>query len=177
VAATFFALMLTRMIPGLVMVVPWFIVFKSANLLDTRTALVVTSTSFALPLVVWVVKGYFDTIPHTTEQAARVDGCNRFQAFYRVALPLARPGLVAACIFAFLVSWNEFVYAIMLTSSEKAQTIPVTIGVLTGVVGYDVRYYGVLFAVAVVAVIPPILTAFALQRYLVQGMLSGSAKG
>lgn len=173
----FFGLTLTRMIPGLVMVVPWFIIFKAAGLLNSRIGLVITYTSFIVPLVVWVLKGYFDTIPRSVEQAAQVDGCTRLQAFRQVVLPLAGPGLVAAAIFSFLVAWNEFVYAAMLTGTEKAQTIPVTIGVLVGVVGYEVKYFGVLFAVAVVAVIPPVLIALVLQRYLVQGMLSGSTKG
>src|SRR6202023_2335073 len=85
----FFGLMMTRMIPGLAMIVPWFVLFKSAGLLNTKFALIVTYTSFVVPLIVWVLKGYFDTIPRSVEQAALVDGCTRWQAFRRVALPLA----------------------------------------------------------------------------------------
>jgi ABC-type sugar transport system permease subunit len=173
----YFVLMMTRMIPGLVMIVPWFLLFKTADLLDSRTGLIVTYTSFIVPLVVWVLKGYFDTIPRSVEQAALVDGCSRFQVFLRVALPLAVPGLAAACIFSFLVSWNEFVYAALLTSSDQAQTIQVTLAIIMGVVKIAVEHYGKLFAVGVVTIIPPVLIAFILQRYLVQGMLSGSTKG
>jgi multiple sugar transport system permease protein len=169
------SLMLTRMVPSLVLILPFFILFRAAHLLDTRTGLVIAYCSLILPLSTWVMKGYFEGMPATLEQAARVDGCTRLGAIRRVVLPIARPGIVATAIFCFLVSWNEFVIALILTSTPAAQTIPVTIaGFLAQLQFYD---YGPMFAASVLAVIPPVAVALFFQRALVTGMLSGAVKG
>jgi multiple sugar transport system permease protein len=169
------ALMLTRMTPSLALILPFFIVFKTLGLLDTRAALVIAYCSLILPLSTWIMKGYFEGMPPTLERAALVDGCTRWQAIRKVVLPVARPGLVAAAIFCFLVSWNEFIFALILTGTPNAQTIPVTIA------GFMVQLrfndYGPMFAAAVLAVVPPVAVALGFQRYLVSGMLSGSLKG
>jgi multiple sugar transport system permease protein len=168
-------LMMTRMTPSLALILPFFIVFRSVGLIDTRTALVIAYCSLILPLSTWMMKGYFENLPPNLEKAALVDGCTPFQAIWKIILPVARPGIVAAGIFCFLVSWNEFVFALILTGSPKAQTIPVIIaGFLVQLRFYD---YGPMFAASVLAVIPPVVIAFAFQRYLVRGMLSGSLKG
>lgn len=172
---TLWALMMTRMTPGLALILPFFIVFRTLGLIDTRWALIISYSSFILPLSIWMMKGYFEAMPPNLEKAALVDGCNWFQAIYKIVLPVARPGIVAAGIFCFLVSWNEFIFALILTATPKAQTIPVIIaGFLVQVRFYD---FGPLFAGSVLAVLPPVLIAFLFQRYLVQGMLSGSLKG
>ena len=169
------ALMLTRMTPSLVLILPFFILFRAAGLLDTRTGLVIAYCSLILPLSTWIMKGYFEGLPPTLEQAARVDGCTRLRAIWRIVLPIARPGLVATAIFCFLVSWNEFVIALILTSTQASQTIPVTIaGFLAQMQFYD---YGPLFAASVLAIIPPVAVALVFQRALVTGMLSGALKG
>lgn len=169
------ALMMTRMTPSLALILPFFIVFRSVGLIDTRTALVVAYCSLILPLSTWMMKGYFENLPPNLEKAALVDGCTPFQAIWKIILPVARPGIVAAGIFCFLVSWNEFVFALILTGSPKAQTIPVIIaGFLVQLRFYD---YGPMFAASVLAVIPPVVIALAFQHYLVRGMLSGSLKG
>jgi multiple sugar transport system permease protein len=121
------------------------------------------------------MKGYFEGLPPNLERAALVDGCTRWQAIRKIVMPVARPGLVAAGIFCFLVSWNEFIFALILTSTPNAQTIPVIIaGFLVQLRFYD---YGPMFAASVLAVLPPVLLALVFQRYLVSGMLSGSLKG
>jgi multiple sugar transport system permease protein len=172
---TLWALMLTRMTPSLALILPFFLVFKTLNLIDTRTGLVIAYCSLILPLAIWMMKGYFDGLPPNLEKAALVDGCTRLQAIWKIVLPVARPGLVAAGIFCFLVSWNEFIFALILTSTPASQTIPVTIaGFLVQLRFYD---YGPMFAASVLAVIPPVIIALAFQRYLVRGMLSGSLKG
>jgi multiple sugar transport system permease protein len=172
---TLWALMLTRMTPSLALILPFFIVFRTLDLIDTRTALVIAYCSLILPLSTWIMKGYFEGLPPNLEKAALVDGCTRLQAIRKIILPVARPGLVAAGIFCFLVSWNEFIFALILTGSPKAQTIPVIIaGFLVQLRFYD---YGPMFAASVLAVIPPVVIALAFQRYLVRGMLSGSLKG
>ena len=169
------SLMLTRMTPSLVLILPFFILFRAAGLLDTRTGLVIAYCSLILPLSTWIMKGYFEGMPATLEAAARVDGCTRLGAIRRVVLPIARPGIVATAIFCFLVSWNEFVIALILTSTTASQTIPVTIaGFLAQMQFYD---YGPLFAASVLAVIPPVAVALFFQRALVTGMLSGAIKG
>ena len=169
------ALMLTRMTPSLVLILPFFIIFRAAGLLDTRTGLVIAYCSLILPLATWIMKGYFEGLPPTLEQAARVDGCTRLGAIGRVVLPIARPGLMATAIFCFLVSWNEFVIALILTSTQASQTIPVTIaGFLAQMQFYD---YGPLFAASVLAIVPPVAVAMLFQRALVTGMLSGAVKG
>ena len=169
------ALMLTRMTPSLVLILPFFIIFRAAGLLDTRTGLVIAYCSLILPLSTWIMKGYFEGLPPTLEHAARVDGCTRLGAIWRVVLPIARPGLVATAIFCFLVSWNEFVIALILTSTQASQTIPVTIaGFLAQMQFSD---YGPLFAASVLAIVPPVLVTLLFQRSLVTGMLSGAVKG
>jgi ABC-type sugar transport system permease subunit len=169
------ALMLTRMTPGLALMMPFFFVFKTLDLLDTKTALVIAYCSLILPLSTWIMKGYFEGVPPTLERAARVDGCTRLKAIFKIVLPVAVPGLAAAAIFCFLVSWNEFIFALILTGTPKSQTIPVTIaGFLAQLRFYD---YGPMFAASVLAVLPPVLITLVFQRYLVGGMLSGSLKG
>ncbi|MFO1068098.1 MAG: ABC transporter permease subunit [Geminicoccaceae bacterium] len=172
---TLWALMMTRMTPSLALILPFFIVFRNLGLLDTHTGLVIAYCSLILPLSTWMMKGYFENLPPNLEKAALVDGCTPFQAIWKIILPVARPGIVAAGIFCFLVSWNEFVFALILSSTVKAQTIPVIIaGFLVQLRFYD---YGPMFAASVLAVVPPVVIALAFQRYLVRGMLSGSIKG
>lgn len=171
-------LMMTRMIPGLAIIIPWFVLFRRLGLIDTRLALIITYSSFILPLVTWMLKGYFQTIPHSLEWAARVDGCTRLQAFARIVVPVSVPGLIATGIFCFLICWNEFLFALNLTGSPKAQTIPLIIaGLAMQTATAMTENYGALFAAGVVAVLPPVLIALFLQKWLIQGMLSGSARG
>ena len=116
--------MMTRMTPSLALILPFFIVFKTLGLLDTRTALVIAYCSLILPLSTWMMKGYFDGMPPNLERAGLVDGCTRLQMIRKIVLPVARPGLVAAGIFCFLVSWNEFIFALILTSTQAFQDHP-----------------------------------------------------
>jgi multiple sugar transport system permease protein len=174
-SGTLWALMITRMTPSLALILPFFILFRWFGLLDTRTGLVIAYCSLILPLSTWMMKGYFENLPPNLERAARIDGCTRLQTIRKIVLPVARPGIVAAGIFCFLVSWNEFIFALILTGTPNAQTIPVIIaGFLVQLRFFD---YGPMFAASVLAVIPPVVIALAFQRYLVRGMLAGSLKG
>ena len=174
-SGTLWGLMMTRMTPSLALILPFFILFKTFGLLDTRTALVIAYCSLILPLSTWMMKSYFEGLPPNLERAALVDGCTRLQAIWKIVAPVARPGIVAAGIFCFLVSWNEFIFALILTGTPKAQTIPVIIaGFLAQLRFYD---YGPMFAASVLAVVPPVVIALLFQHYLVRGMLSGSLKG
>jgi ABC-type glycerol-3-phosphate transport system permease component len=174
---TLIVLMVTRMLPGLALLIPFFIFYRTLGLIDTKIGLIVAYTSFLLPLTIWIMTNYFRTIPRTLEWAARVDGANWWQAFRRVFLPVAAPGLMAAGIFTFLVAWNEFLFALILTSTPAARTVTVSIAGIYYQFRIHLDDYPSLFASGVLAALPPLLIAFLLQRYLVQGMLSGSAKG
>jgi multiple sugar transport system permease protein len=171
---TLWILMMTRMIPGLAIAIPFFILFQTLGLIDTTLALIIAYTTFILPLTVWIMKGYFETLPPSLERAALVDGCSRLGAFLRIIVPIARPGLVAAAIFTFIVAWNEFLFALILTGTANSQTIPVIIAGFTQQVRSS--QYGSIFASGVVAILPPVLVALVFQRHLVQGMTSGSTK-
>jgi multiple sugar transport system permease protein len=174
-SASLWALMLTRMIPGLTLILPFFIIFRVLGLMDTRLALIISYSSFLLPLSAWMMKTTFERVPKSLDRAAMVDGCTQASMLWKVLLPVVRPGIVAAVIFCFLVSWNEFLFALILTSSLKSQTIPVVIsGFLNQAQFYE---YGPLFAASVLSILPPVAVAFFFQRYLVQGALSGAVKG
>ncbi|KGM33368.1 ABC transporter permease [Inquilinus limosus] len=168
-------LLLTRMTPALTLVLPFFVIFRTLGLIDTRAGLVIAYSSILLPLSAWMMKSYFEGIPASLDRAALIDGCSRLKALWKILLPVARPGIIAAAIFCFLVSWNEFLFALILTSTPNAQTIPV---VLSGFLSQARFYeYGPMFAASVLSIAPPVLVAFLFQRYLVQGALSGAVKG
>lgn len=168
-------LMMTRMIPPLTLAVPFFMIFRRVGLIDTKIGLVIALSSIILPLTVWIMKGYFETLPPNLERAGLVDGCTRLQSFRRIVIPVALPGLAAAGIFCFLIAWNEFIYAILLTSTLDSQTLPTRIAQFVS----DQRVYnpGLLFAAGVFTIIPPVLITLVFQRYLLRGMLSGAVKG
>ena len=174
---TLILMMMTRMIPGLAIMVPWFILFSRAGLSNSKTGLIISYVSFSLPLVLWIMKTYFDTVPVNLERAAAVDGCNRVQTLFRVVLPLAKPGLVAAGLFAFITAWNEFIFALILAQDADSMTITYVIAQLFGVVLYGPQNYGTLFAAGILAILPPVVLAFVFQRHLVQGLTAGSVKG
>ena len=180
---TLIALMMTRMIPGLAILVPWFILFSKTipftdyRLANTKWALIISYSSFSIPLVLWVMKAYFETIPSNLERAAAIDGCSRFQTLYRVVLPLAVPGLIALGIFCFIAAWNEFIFALNLAQDKDSMTITYVIAQLFAVVAYGPQNYGTLFAAGILAILPPVALAFIFQRYLVQGLTAGSVKG
>ena len=173
--ASLWALLLTRMTPPLTLVLPFFIAYRSLGLIDTRMGLIIAYCSFLAPLSAWMMKSYFEGVPTSLDRAALIDGCSRLKMMWAVLIPVVRPGIVAAAIFCFLAAWNEFLFALILTSTPKAQTIPVVIsGFLSQAQFYE---YGPMFAASVLSILPPVLVAFFFQRYLVQGALSGAVKG
>ncbi len=175
--ATLNLLMITRMLPGLALLIPFFILYRVTGLMNTLHGLIIAYTSFILPLTVWIMRGYFASIPKTLEWSAQVDGCNWFQAFRRIFLPVSAPGLIAAGIFTFLVAWNEFLFALILVPKEDVQTVTLTISSLVFTGGNALQDYPGLYVAGVMAVLPPVVIALVFQRYLVQGLLAGSMKG
>ena len=175
ISVSFWLLMLTRMIPSLTLAVPFFMIFRRFGLTDTKIGLIIAMSSIILPLTIWIMKGYFETLPANMERAAYVDGASRWQSFRKIVLPVALPGLTAAAIFCFLVAWNEFIYAILLTATLQSQTLPTRIAQFVA----DQRIYnpGLLFAAGMFAILPPILITLVFQKYLLRGLLSGAVKG
>jgi ABC-type glycerol-3-phosphate transport system permease component len=163
-----------RMMPGITIIIPFFYMMQQFGLLDSKIGLILIYTVFNLPLVIWLMKGYFDTIPMEMEEAAKIDGCSRIGLFYKIALPLAGPGLGATAIFAFMGSWNEFMFNMILSTSENSKTLPV--GVQQAVGMWSIRWE-MLSTGAVLAALPVFIFAIAFQRYIVSGMTAGAVKG
>lgn len=168
-----FLVLVTRMAPRMALVVPYYLMMQKLGLLDTYTGLVVAYVSFALPFSIWLLIGFFLDIPMEVEEAAMIDGCTRIGVLLRVVIPIAAPGLAVAAIFAFLLSWNEFLFA-MILSGVNAKTLPVVIAGLSTELG---PLYGEMSAAAVMVMLPNMIMTLILQRYLVRGLALGAVKG
>jgi multiple sugar transport system permease protein len=163
----------TRMFPPVASALPLFLIFKQFDLLDKHLALIIANTIFNLPFVIWLLKGFFEDLPVELEEAALIDGASPFGAFWRVALPLVTPGLVATALFTFIFTWNEFMFALLFTRSD-VRTLTIIVPSLVG--GHEILW-GEVAAVGTVAIIPGVLLALLLQRYLVRGLTLGAVKG
>lgn len=164
----------TRMFPPIVSAVPLFLMMRDLRLLNTMAALVIVYTAFNLPFVVWMMRGFFQELPRELEEAAMVDGDSRLGALFRIILPLVVPGLAATAVFCLIMSWNEFLLALVLTQTDAAMTLPV--GIAGRVTQYEIKW-GVMSAAGVVAMLPILIFAMAVQRYLVRGLSLGAVKG
>lgn len=162
-----------RIIPGVLLLIPLFIVMQQLGLLDTRLALALTYTTFTLPAAVWFMKSFFDGLPVDLENAARVDGCSRLGALFRVVLPLVRPGLAATAILVAIEAWNEVLFALLLTSTTASRTWPVGMRLLIGEFQLP---WGQLTAAAVLSLLP-VVVAFAFAgRAMIAGLTAGGLK-
>ena len=164
----------TYMVPPIALVIPLYLIMVRLHLLNTRLGLILVYCTFAVPFVLWTMGNYFQTIPRDLEDAARIDGYSRLGAMFRVILPLARPGLLATTLFVFLIAWDEFLYALIFTSTTAAKTIPVAIAEFTGRYTTD---FGLQAAGGILAALPPVLIALVFQRYIVGGLATGAVKG
>jgi len=151
-----------------------FLMMRDLRLLNTRVALIIVYTAFNLPFVVWMMRGFFAELPRDLEEAALVDGDSRLGALVRIVLPLVAPGLAATAVFCLIVSWNEFLFALVLTQTDAAMTLPV--GIAGRVTQYEIKW-GVMSAAGTVAMLPILVFALAVQRYLVRGLSLGAVKG
>jgi len=165
-------MMATQLVPPIVLVVPLYVIMRKVDLLDKHLGLILVDISIVLPLVIWLMRGYFASIPSELEDAARIDGCTHLGALFRVILPLSGPGLVSVMIFAFIAAWNEYLYAFIFTNVD-AKTIPVLIGEFSTKLGLE---YLRIAAAGVLASLPPILLALVFQRFIVRGLTSGAIK-
>ena len=162
----------SRMTPPIAMIVPFFLISRDLGLLDTRLVLILAYTAFNFAFVVWLLRGFFAEIPYEIDEAALVDGCSRFGAFLRVVLPLAVPGIASAGIICFIFSWNEFLFALVLTSMN-AKTLPVA---AAGFVTDRLVLWGNLCAMAVVIFVPVMIFAILTRKQLIRGMTLGAVK-
>ncbi len=167
------AVLITRIIPAISNLIPWFIVAKRIGLTDSLLLLTLLHLTVTLPLIIWIMIGFFEGLPEELEQAAKVDGCTVWQAFYRISLPLVQPGLVAAGILAFISSWNNFLFAAVL-GGPNSQTLPV---VVYNLLSFEQANWGPLAAGATLVCLPIVVATLFFQRYLVEGLTAGAVKG
>lgn len=167
-----FTILSFRFAPELMVIIPLYVIYAKLGLFDTYVGLIWVLQLVALPFVVWILRSYFQDLSPELEQAAALDGYNRTRSFFKVVLPLVRPGVAASALLAFIFCWNNFVFPLILTSSQ-AQTV--TVGALAFLGGYPPAYNATAAAV-VIAALPPLLLALAIQRYLVQGLSFGAVK-
>ena len=167
-----FFILSTRMAPPIAFVLPMFLVFKTLNLLDTYFVLIIVYTGMNMSFVVWLLRGFFREIPTELEESALLDGYGRIDVFRRIALPLAKPGIIAAAIFSAIFAWNEFLFAAILTA-DHVRTLPVAITGFSTSMGIR---WGVFMATATVGIIPIFVLTLLLQRHLVRGLTFGAVK-
>jgi len=163
-----------QFLPSVTVIIPMYMMGRAVHLLDSWWILIFAYTSFALPYALWILRGYFETIPRSLENAARIDGCSRVGALIKIVLPLSAPGLAATAIFTFLNAWDEFFFALIFTNTYKSKTLPVALSEFTSRHTID---FGLLMSGGVVANILPVLIALSMQRYIVRGLTAGGVKG
>ena len=166
-------LLVTRIIPPIVIIIPVFLVFQTLGLLNSRIGLIAVYAAFNVSVVVWMMESFFREIPVDLEEAAMVDGDTRFTAFRRIVLPLAAPGLVATGIFAVITTYNEFLFALVLTSTPSAETMPVGAATLIGRINVD---WGAMAAAGVIGALPIVVFSILVQKHLVRGLTVGAVK-
>jgi len=167
-----FWILSVRILPSIAIALPILLIMKTFALVDTHLALIIMHTVANIPFAVWLLMGFFQGIPWELEEASMVDGCTRFGALCRITLPIAMPGVVVTLLFCFILSWNEFVFAVILTH-YRAATLPVA---TVGLVGFGYITWGQIAAAAVIIIAPVIVIAVAIQRYLIRGLTFGAIK-
>jgi len=172
-SALLMLILAASMFPPIATVSPLYLLFRMLQLRDTLLALILTYTTFSLPLTIWVLTNFFKNIPDDLFSAARVDGCTNWQSFYKVMLPVSAPGIAATAILVFIFCWNEFLYALTFTSTIASRTVPVGIALFAGI--YEVPF-GEMAAASVTVTIPLVILVFAFQKKIVEGLTSGAVK-
>jgi len=167
-----FAVLSTQMLPGIVLILPIFAIYTRLRLVDTLWGIVLAYLAFNLPVLLWLLMGFFQGIPLELEEAALIDGCTPVQAFFRVVFPISAPGVVSAAVLSFILCWNEFLFALILTGGRTG-TIPVGIAAMQTQRGVLI---GRLSAATVIGIVPMMVIAFTLQKYLVRGLSFGAVK-
>ena len=169
-----FLLLVTQMLPEALLVIPIFVIFRRAGLIDTRTGLILADAAFIVPVGVWILKSFMDTIPREVREAALIDGCSAMGVLRRITLPLSLPALVTVGLIAFFDGWNEYLFASTFVTSSELR--PAAVG-LASFIGELATPVELVFAAAAVFTLPPIVFYFLMQRYFVSGLTSGAIKG
>ncbi len=173
-AGLFLGLMLFRAVPGIALSLPVFMMWSRLGLIDTKLGLIIIYVSLNVPFTIWLIDGFFRQIPLSLSEAAQVDGCTPWQAFWKIEFPLARSGIASAGVFAFLTSWNEFALASQLTRSTDSKTLPV--GLMDFTAQFTIDWAG-MCALAVIIIIPALILTFIVQKHLIAGLTFGGVKG
>ena len=168
------SLLTTQMFPATMLLLPFFIILSKLGLINSYLGLVIIYSSTALPFCIWQMKGFYDTIPHALEESAYMDGCNHFQAFYKIVLPLSTPALVITALFSFMASWSEYVVAAIILQDPELYTLPLGLKSFQSSLATE---WGLYAAGAVVISIPVVVLFISLARFLVSGLTMGSVKG
>ena len=163
----------TSMIPGIAILVPLYNLSVQVKLYNTLTGMILIYTAWNVPLVIWLLKGFFEKVPRELEEAAQMDGCGRYRVFYLIVLPLARPGMLAASIMAMMAVWNDFLIGFTLAVSEQKRLLPFGLYTYISNVGVD---WGQLMAATVLALVPVLIAFLIMQKWLVQGLMAGAVK-
>jgi multiple sugar transport system permease protein len=166
-------LIIAYMFPPILLVIPYYMMISGIGLTNTFTGLVLVYLSFSIPFCIWLLTGYFRSIPIEIEEAAKIDGASRWKTFISIVLPLAAPGMVATGIFTLINAWNEFLFALVLISSGSKKTISVG---LYSLVGGDTMEWGDMMAASVMVVIPSLIFFFIIQRHIASGLTGGAVK-
>ena len=169
----FLTLMLSRTVPGIALSLPVFIIWSKIGLIDAKLGLIIVYVALNVPFTLWLIDGFFRQIPNEMNEAAQVDGCTRWQAFWKIEFPLARSGIAAAGVFAFLTSWNEYALASQLTRSTDSKTLPVGLMDFTAQFTID---WASMCAMAVIIIIPALILTFIVQKHLIAGLTFGGVK-
>jgi multiple sugar transport system permease protein len=169
----FYSVLLRNMFPAVVFLMPLFIMMRWLRLVNTEASLILTYLTFGLPLSIWLLKGFYDNIPPQLEQAARIDGASRFQAFIRVMMPLSTPGIIATAIYSFILAWNEYVYALTFLNDKSKLTLPV--GLQRFFTEYATNWPG-LMAASFITSVPVVVLFLVLQKYFVRALTEGAVK-
>ena len=170
--AMFQWILLTQFIPAVVIVLPFYIMFRNFGMLDTYLALIIVDLAIVLPYAVWTIKGFIDAIPQETEEAALVDGATRLQLLWDVVVPMARPGILTAAIFCFILTWNEFLFALILT---RTKVVPLSVGIM----GFRMErgdLWELIAATGIIITLPMLFFALAIQRHFTKGMNLGAVR-
>jgi len=167
------AILVARIMPGISFLVPWFIMFSKIKLTGTYPALILAHLLITLPMTIWLMIGFFEDIPKALDEAALIDGCNPLQAFFRVSLPLTKPGIAASAILSFIFSWNNFLFSLVL-SSQQTRPLPVAV---FSFISYTQIDWGGLNAAATIVTLPVLIMILFVQKHMVRGLTLGSVKG
>ncbi len=165
--------LVARIVPGISYLIPWYILFRNLKMVDTYQALILTHLVVGLPIVIWVMIGFFEDIPPELRDAALIDGCSYYGAFWRVALPLVKPGIVATSILSFIFSWNNFLFSVIL-AGRQTRTLPIAV---FNMINYEEISWGPLAAAATMITLPVIILTLIIQRHIVTGLTFGAVKG